>query len=110
MEAIIYTGLCAIFDGVLKVAVCATASGTCSCRILNCEWTVLYEWGHPVATLPVTNGTIRHIHRIMGILRINCRVSHYSTLGRESVSKSKILIIIWPVPLGNTESDTQTLQ
>eukprot|EP00965_Chrysotila_dentata_P106046 3502623-Pleurochrysis_carterae.AAC.1 len=30
-----------------------------------------YEWGHPVATLPVTNGTIRHIRKMTEILRIN---------------------------------------
>eukprot|EP00965_Chrysotila_dentata_P255373 6212196-Pleurochrysis_carterae.AAC.2 len=29
-----------------------------------------YKWGHPVATLPVTNGTIRHIRRMTEILRI----------------------------------------
>eukprot|EP00965_Chrysotila_dentata_P131498 4346942-Pleurochrysis_carterae.AAC.1 len=30
-----------------------------------------YKWGHPVATLPVTNGTIHHTRRITEILRIN---------------------------------------
>eukprot|EP00965_Chrysotila_dentata_P056660 1879649-Pleurochrysis_carterae.AAC.1 len=30
-----------------------------------------YKWGHPVATLPVTNGTIRcHTRRMTEILRI----------------------------------------
>eukprot|EP00965_Chrysotila_dentata_P010035 327310-Pleurochrysis_carterae.AAC.4 len=29
-----------------------------------------YEWGQSVATLPVTNGTIRHIHRTTETLRI----------------------------------------
>eukprot|EP00965_Chrysotila_dentata_P245418 6206546-Pleurochrysis_carterae.AAC.5 len=28
------------------------------------------EWGHHVATLPVTNGTIRHTRRMTKILRI----------------------------------------
>eukprot|EP00965_Chrysotila_dentata_P007205 234044-Pleurochrysis_carterae.AAC.1 len=28
------------------------------------------RWGHPVATLPVTNETIRHIRRMTKILRI----------------------------------------
>eukprot|EP00965_Chrysotila_dentata_P146507 4837096-Pleurochrysis_carterae.AAC.1 len=27
-------------------------------RILMYGWTMPYKWGHPVATLPVTNGTI----------------------------------------------------
>eukprot|EP00965_Chrysotila_dentata_P123255 4073846-Pleurochrysis_carterae.AAC.2 len=31
---------------------------------------MLCKWGHPVATLAVTNGTIRHIHRITEILQI----------------------------------------
>eukprot|EP00965_Chrysotila_dentata_P167890 5543997-Pleurochrysis_carterae.AAC.1 len=30
-----------------------------------------YKWGRPVATLPVTNGTIRHTRRMTEILRIN---------------------------------------
>eukprot|EP00965_Chrysotila_dentata_P023740 786666-Pleurochrysis_carterae.AAC.1 len=30
-----------------------------------------YKWGHPVATHPVTDGTIRHICRVTEILRIN---------------------------------------
>eukprot|EP00965_Chrysotila_dentata_P066266 2193188-Pleurochrysis_carterae.AAC.2 len=29
-----------------------------------------YKWGHPLATLPVTNGTIRHTRRMIEILRI----------------------------------------
>eukprot|EP00965_Chrysotila_dentata_P131293 4340346-Pleurochrysis_carterae.AAC.1 len=29
-----------------------------------------YKWGHLVATLPVTNGTIRHICRMTEILQI----------------------------------------
>eukprot|EP00965_Chrysotila_dentata_P139967 4627507-Pleurochrysis_carterae.AAC.1 len=29
-----------------------------------------YKWGHPVATFPVTNRTIRHTRRITEILRI----------------------------------------
>eukprot|EP00965_Chrysotila_dentata_P091351 3015909-Pleurochrysis_carterae.AAC.1 len=32
-----------------------------------------HKWGHPVATLPVTNGTIRHIRRMTEILRITAR-------------------------------------
>eukprot|EP00965_Chrysotila_dentata_P248231 6208223-Pleurochrysis_carterae.AAC.4 len=33
-------------------------------------WTMLYKWwGHPVATLPVTNGTIRDTRTMMEILR-----------------------------------------
>eukprot|EP00965_Chrysotila_dentata_P061936 2052281-Pleurochrysis_carterae.AAC.1 len=28
------------------------------------------QWGHTVATLPMTNGTILHIHRIPKVLRI----------------------------------------
>eukprot|EP00965_Chrysotila_dentata_P034255 1141265-Pleurochrysis_carterae.AAC.1 len=28
------------------------------------------KWGHPVATLPVMNGTIHHIRRLTEILRI----------------------------------------
>eukprot|EP00965_Chrysotila_dentata_P022446 743213-Pleurochrysis_carterae.AAC.1 len=33
-------------------------------------WTMSYKWGHPVATLAVTNGTIRQTHRMTEILRI----------------------------------------
>eukprot|EP00965_Chrysotila_dentata_P182106 6013347-Pleurochrysis_carterae.AAC.1 len=29
-----------------------------------------YKWGHPVATLPVTIGTVRHTRRMTEILRI----------------------------------------
>eukprot|EP00965_Chrysotila_dentata_P185932 6139011-Pleurochrysis_carterae.AAC.1 len=29
-----------------------------------------YKWGHPVATLPITYGTIRHIRRMTEILQI----------------------------------------
>ena len=39
-------------------------------RILMYGWTMSNKWGHPVATLPVTNGTIRHIRRMTEILRI----------------------------------------
>eukprot|EP00965_Chrysotila_dentata_P005715 188151-Pleurochrysis_carterae.AAC.2 len=39
-------------------------------RILMYGWTLSYKWGHPVATFPVTNGTIRHIRRMTDILRI----------------------------------------
>eukprot|EP00965_Chrysotila_dentata_P222253 6192853-Pleurochrysis_carterae.AAC.1 len=34
------------------------------------RWTVPYKWGHPAATFPVTNGTIRHTHRMTEILRL----------------------------------------
>eukprot|EP00965_Chrysotila_dentata_P043304 1439376-Pleurochrysis_carterae.AAC.6 len=30
-----------------------------------------YNWVHPVATFPVTNGTIRHMRRMTETLRIN---------------------------------------
>eukprot|EP00965_Chrysotila_dentata_P135123 4468058-Pleurochrysis_carterae.AAC.1 len=33
-------------------------------------WTMLYKWGHPVATLQMTNGTIRHNRRMTEILQI----------------------------------------
>eukprot|EP00965_Chrysotila_dentata_P035836 1192347-Pleurochrysis_carterae.AAC.1 len=33
-------------------------------------WTMLCKWGNPVATLPMTNGTIRHTRRKTEILRI----------------------------------------
>eukprot|EP00965_Chrysotila_dentata_P124103 4101718-Pleurochrysis_carterae.AAC.1 len=41
-----------------------------SSRILIYGWTMSYKWGHPVATLPVTNVTIRHTRRMTEILRI----------------------------------------
>jgi len=41
-------------------------------------WTMSYKWGHPVATLPVTNGTIRHTHSMTEILRISSRVASES--------------------------------
>eukprot|EP00965_Chrysotila_dentata_P041201 1367171-Pleurochrysis_carterae.AAC.1 len=34
-------------------------------------WTMPYKWGHSVATLPVTNGTVRHTRRMTELLRIN---------------------------------------
>eukprot|EP00965_Chrysotila_dentata_P122337 4043955-Pleurochrysis_carterae.AAC.1 len=33
-------------------------------------WTMLFKWGHPVATFPVMNRSIRHIRKMMVILRI----------------------------------------
>eukprot|EP00965_Chrysotila_dentata_P256593 6212591-Pleurochrysis_carterae.AAC.2 len=42
-------------------------------RVLRHGWTMSYKWGHPVATLPVTNGTIRHTRRMPEILRITVR-------------------------------------
>eukprot|EP00965_Chrysotila_dentata_P094156 3112350-Pleurochrysis_carterae.AAC.1 len=38
--------------------------------ILMYGWTMPCKWGHPVATLPVKNGTIRQIRRMTEILRI----------------------------------------
>eukprot|EP00965_Chrysotila_dentata_P084278 2783164-Pleurochrysis_carterae.AAC.3 len=64
LEIMIYVGLHA-WDYVI-VASLYYRSG----RILMYGWTIPYKWGHPVATLPVTNKTIRHIRRITGILRI----------------------------------------
>eukprot|EP00965_Chrysotila_dentata_P199090 6179173-Pleurochrysis_carterae.AAC.2 len=68
METMIHMGLRAISVSVLKVVVSAAAIG--ACRILVGGWTMMFKWGHPVATLPVTNGTIIHIHRITKVLRI----------------------------------------
>eukprot|EP00965_Chrysotila_dentata_P022306 737670-Pleurochrysis_carterae.AAC.2 len=39
-------------------------------RLLMYGWVIPYKWGHPVATLRVTNGTIRHTRRMTEILRI----------------------------------------
>eukprot|EP00965_Chrysotila_dentata_P239214 6202970-Pleurochrysis_carterae.AAC.1 len=39
-------------------------------RILMYGWTMLYKWGHPVVTLPATNGTIRYTRRMTEIMRI----------------------------------------
>eukprot|EP00965_Chrysotila_dentata_P097116 3209934-Pleurochrysis_carterae.AAC.2 len=41
-----------------------------SSRILMYGWTMSYKWGHPIATLAVTNGTIRQTHRMKEIMRI----------------------------------------
>eukprot|EP00965_Chrysotila_dentata_P257649 6212955-Pleurochrysis_carterae.AAC.1 len=38
-------------------------------------WTMSYNWGHPVATLPVTNGTIRHTRTMTEILRITIQLA-----------------------------------
>eukprot|EP00965_Chrysotila_dentata_P258960 6213409-Pleurochrysis_carterae.AAC.1 len=58
-----------MLEVVLEVVVSATASRACSCGIIVQGWTMSYKWGHPVATLPVTNGTIRHIRRVTEMLR-----------------------------------------
>eukprot|EP00965_Chrysotila_dentata_P198142 6178615-Pleurochrysis_carterae.AAC.2 len=42
-----------------------------SSRMLMFGWTMSYKRGHPVATLQMTNGTIRHPRRLTEILRIN---------------------------------------
>eukprot|EP00965_Chrysotila_dentata_P228698 6196756-Pleurochrysis_carterae.AAC.3 len=43
-----------------------------------CGWTMLCKLGHPVNTLPVTNGTIRHTRRMTEILRFKrCTVLTY---------------------------------
>eukprot|EP00965_Chrysotila_dentata_P263459 6214835-Pleurochrysis_carterae.AAC.2 len=49
-------------------------------RILMYGWTMSYKWGHPVATLPVTNGTIPHTRRMTEILRIKSRKFYESSL------------------------------
>eukprot|EP00965_Chrysotila_dentata_P036979 1230954-Pleurochrysis_carterae.AAC.1 len=41
------------------------------------------KWDHPVATLPVTNGTIRHTRRMTEILRIKLRA--FACIGRLSI-------------------------
>eukprot|EP00965_Chrysotila_dentata_P262695 6214645-Pleurochrysis_carterae.AAC.2 len=48
-------------------------------------WTMLCKWGHPVATLPVTNETICHIRKMTEILRINVQFL-YATLIEQGYS------------------------
>eukprot|EP00965_Chrysotila_dentata_P007592 247259-Pleurochrysis_carterae.AAC.2 len=51
----------------------------------------VYKWGHPVATLAVTNGTIRHTCRITEILRSRARlgeVGHARAVTRKPVERS----------------------
>eukprot|EP00965_Chrysotila_dentata_P100890 3332628-Pleurochrysis_carterae.AAC.1 len=57
-----------ILEVVLEVVVSATAHRTRLGRL-----STIGQRGHPVATLPVTNGTIRHIRRVTAILRISGR-------------------------------------
>eukprot|EP00965_Chrysotila_dentata_P024084 798200-Pleurochrysis_carterae.AAC.1 len=49
-----------------------------------------YKWGHPVVTLPVTNGNIRYTRRMTEILRI--KVS-----GPAIEMNFNLKLFLWPV-------------
>eukprot|EP00965_Chrysotila_dentata_P217260 6189882-Pleurochrysis_carterae.AAC.1 len=58
-KTIVYMWLRAILGCILVLEVIvssATPGGTCSCSILVCGRTMMYKWGHPVATLPSDGG------------------------------------------------------
>eukprot|EP00965_Chrysotila_dentata_P052443 1739734-Pleurochrysis_carterae.AAC.1 len=46
-------------------------------------WTIMCKWGHPVATLPVTNGIVRHNRRVTKILRITVHSLQYRVKQRK---------------------------
>eukprot|EP00965_Chrysotila_dentata_P084325 2784717-Pleurochrysis_carterae.AAC.1 len=67
METMNFMGLRAIFrDSTGRSRLLASLHYRSS-RILIIGWTMSYKWAHPVATLPVTNGTIRHSCRLTEI-------------------------------------------
>eukprot|EP00965_Chrysotila_dentata_P176645 5833374-Pleurochrysis_carterae.AAC.1 len=53
VKTIVYVGLRVMLKcSTGSIVVSATSSGTCSCRVSIFGWAMMYELGHPVATLP----------------------------------------------------------
>eukprot|EP00965_Chrysotila_dentata_P113086 3736449-Pleurochrysis_carterae.AAC.1 len=61
-------------------------------KILMYGWTMSYKWGHPVTTLPVTKGTIRHTHRMTEILRIKAATNPCIRAQHHSVSLERYVM------------------